>query len=522
MEIYDCTLREGEQAEGASFSLEDRLNLCRLLDDFRVDYIELGLPLANEEINRAFKIALKELKNAKIVAFGSTSRRDNPEEDENLNSIVETGVKYACIFGKSDLEQVEKQLRISKEENLEKIKNSVRYLKNRGLVVFYDAEHYFDGFKKNRDYALETLLKAIEGGAEKIILCDTNGGILANEAREIVETTREFLNSKGLNTELGVHFHDDCGLALANTLICLPYIKQVQGTINGIGERAGNLNFTEFLPIYMLKLGREFRADLKKLKQVNEQSFRLCGIPIPDRRAFVGNNAFSHVGGVHIDAEAKGASYSHINPEEVGNKSKIVLNSLGGRSCVVEVARQLGFELDKKNPDIREKINRLFDELREYERAGYKLGSLPAEQYLLINKYFGKNNRLFEIKSWKSESERDIKGKEISSFYSLCDVDKELIDDKITVEGGPVDAAFNTLKEILSAKYPEVNKLHLLDFRIGIASWREEKSTVRTEIFFRNGETFSCVGVDSNMIGASLEALSKGIRYHLLRRAGWF
>lgn len=515
MEIYDCTLREGEQAEGASFSFKDRLELCKKLDEFRVDYIELGWPLASKEIFDSFKEAANLVKKSKIVAFGSTSIKPNVEQDENLNSIILCGVKYVCIFGKTDASHIEKQLRVSKEENLEKIEKSVKYLKEKGLVVFYDAEHYFDGFKNNKNYAVESLVAALKGGATRLILCDTNGGCLPEEACAIVKETKKKLEKDGFQVELGVHFHDDCGLALANSLACLSYIKQVQGTINGIGERIGNLNFSEFLPIYIKKLGNNLNIELKKLKQINEDAFRISGIQIPEKRAFVGDSAFAHKGGVHIDAVRKGAGYEHENPEDFGNKRVILLNSLGGRSSVVELAKQFGYELDKNDLKVREKIQELFEELREYEKKGYRLGSLKAEQFLLIEKYFGKSKGKFlEVKEWDILSDN----KENSYFKVICKSNDEVFEDNLSVKGGPVDAAFKTLKKIVSKKY-NVDNLELVDFQVSIAIRHGEESAVRTEIVFDGGltenEEFSCVGVDRNILGSAIEALEKGFNYYL-------
>ena len=518
LEIYDCTLREGEQAEGASFSSFQRLELCRKLDDFGVNYIELGWPLASKEIYDSFKQALSFVKNAKIVAFGSTSIKDKFSEDENLNSIVMCGAEVACIFGKTDAEHVEKQLRVSKEENLRKIEGSIMFLKENGLEVFYDAEHYFDGFKKDRDYAVSTLVGALKGGASRIILCDTKGGILPEEALKIVKESKEMLKQEGFNEiKLGVHFHDDCGLALANALACINEVVQVQGTINGIGERVGNLNFSEFLPVYIKKLGGNLRVDLKKLKNINEDAFKISGVSIPEKRAFVGDLAFAHKGGVHIDAINKGAGYEHENPCDFGNKSVVLLNSLGGRSSVVGLAKEYGFELDKRDIKVSEKIQKLFDELRELEKNGYRLGSLRAEQFLLIDKYFGNSKLIFDIKEWNVNSELRYK-KERSYFKVVVDLDGEIIEDSMSLNGGPVDAAFKTLKKVAGKKY-DIDKLELVDFHVSIATRHGEESAVRTEIKFNGFENFSTVGVDKNILGSSIEALVKGIRYSILRNS---
>ncbi len=515
LEIYDCTLREGEQAEGASFSFKDRVELALKLDEFGLNYIELGWPIVSSEIFDSFRAVISKVKKAKIVAFGSTSIKENPAEDKNLNSILDCGAKYACIFGKSSLIHVEKQLKISGEENLKKIFNSVKFLIDNKIKVFYDAEHYFDSFKKNKEYALNSLIKALQAGAERIILCDTNGGLLPNEAEIIVKETKEILKKQGSDVKLGVHFHDDCGLALANTLACLPYITQVQGTINGTGERLGNLNFSEFLPVYMKKLGNILDINLKELKKLNEESFRLSGIEIPEKRAFVGERAFFHKAGVHIDAQRKGASYEHENPEDFGNKRTILLNSLGGRSSIINLAEQFDYKFDKEDVKVKESIEELFKELKEYEAAGYKIGSIKAEQFLLIEKYFGEKNVGFNIVEWEIKSLFKNR-KEISNFKVVCRLNNNIIKGEMAVEGGPVDAAFKTLKKILSREYAEIEKLRILDFHVSIARQNSEESTVRTRIDFKNKEEFSTVGVDKNMIGSAIEALEKGFIYCLI------
>ena len=515
LEIYDCTLREGEQAEGASFSFDDRIELALKLDEFGVNYIEMGWPIVSDEIFDSFRAVVGKMKNAKVVAFGSTSIKDDPLLDKNLNSLIDCGAKYACIFGKSSLVHVEKQLKISGKENLSKIFKSVKFLADNGIRVFYDAEHYFDSFKTNKEYALNSLLKALEGGAERIILCDTNGGVLPNEAEKITRETHEFLKSQGYDNCLGVHFHDDCGLALANTLASLPYVVQVQGTINGTGERLGNLNFSEFLPVYLKKLGNSMNVNLRKLKKLNEEAFRLAGVEIPEKRAFVGERAFSHKAGVHIDAHKKGASYEHENPEDFGNKRTILLNSLGGRSSIIGLAEEFGYKIDKESTEIKEKIEELFKELKEYETSGYKIGSVKAEQFLLIEKYFGMNTLSFNILEWEIRSEFKDR-KEVSNFKVACRINNEVFEGEMSVEGGPVDAAFKTLKKILSKKYPEIEELNILDFHVSIARQKSEESSVRTRIYFTNESEFSTVGVDKNMLGSAIEALEKGFRYYLI------
>jgi len=516
LEIYDTTLREGEQAAGANFNIEDRIKICKMLDEFGVDYIELGWPVASKEIFDSFKKCVPIVKRAKIVAFGSTSINKDIESDENLNSLINCRAKIACIFGKSHLEHVEKQLRISPEENLKRISESIKFLKKNNIRVFYDAEHYFDSVKQNKDYAIKTLVSALESGAERIILCDTNGGVLPNEAEQIVRETKKELESKGFKPELGLHFHDDSGLALANTLSCLEYAKQVQGTINGIGERIGNLNFSEFLPVYMKKMKKMKKMNLKKLKEINEDVFRLGGMDVPESRAFVGETAFAHKGGVHTDATSKGASYEHENPEDFGNKRVILLNTLGGRSCVISVAKDFGYELNKNNPELNEKIKNLFEELRSMEKNGYKIGAIKAEQFLLIEKYFGNLKKFLEIEEWNVNTSYTNK-KEESEFSMGYKINKDLEEESLVVEGGPVDAVYKTIVKALRKKYPEIQNLKLVDFHVSIAKSNREESSVRTLIVFDDGEEFETVGVDTNIIQSAIEAMVKGFRYYLNR-----
>ena len=513
LELYDCTLREGEQAAGASFDLAGRVELFSQLDDFGFDFIEVGWPFVSEKIKQSFELCRKIRKTAKIVAFGSTSINSDPSIDENLKSLLDSKADCACIFGKSHLDHVKKQLNISPEDNLRRIEESILFLKKNGMTVFYDAEHFFDAFKDHKEYAIKTLISAIKGGAERIILCDTNGGIMPSEAESIIKETYEEL--KNYNVKFGVHFHNDCNLALANVLVCLHYIVQVQGTINGTGERVGNLNFSEFIPIYTVKLGNKLNVKSKNLKILNELAYRMAGSEIPESRAFVGETSFAHKGGVHIDAMNKGASYEHIDPETFGNHSIFLLNTMGGRTSVIEIAKMFGHELDKKDSLVKLKIEKLFKELGELERKGYKIGFVKAEHYLLIEKYFGELMDFFtihndwDVRTWKEG------GKEYSECYMNCSLDGVEVERKIKVEGGPVDAIYKTLISIVSEKYPIIHKLELVDFHVGIARRHGEESSVRTAITFECGEKFETVGVDGNIIQSTIEAIEKGFRYYL-------
>lgn len=509
-EIYDCTLREGEQMAGASFSLNDRLKIVKALDEFGVDYIELGWPVSSPETMKAFHEAEKlSLKKAKIVAFGSTSISDNMLEDKNLNSLVESRAKYACIFGKTWLPHIEMQLRISAEENLKKISESIKFLKDKKMNVFYDAEHYFDGFENNKEYALKTLEKAAEAGALRLILCDTRGGKLPEEVLEIVKETKRQLEAKKISIELGVHFHNDSGLALANTLVALPYINQIQATINGFGERVGNLDLCEIVPTLALKKSISLNVDLKKLKEISGLLYDATNLPRQMRQPYVSDRAFSHKGGVHIDAERKGASYQHINPEILGLNSSLLLNSLGGASGVIHTAEKFGYKLDKNNKETGEKIKEILEGLLELEKAGYDLGDIEAEQFFVIEKHFGDLREFFSIEDWNVKTHK---------FGSLCEligrVNGEVLHIEKKVNGGPVEAMYEAMKELIGKKY-NIKCLELIDFKVRIAKQSGVESSVRTRITFSNGEEFETVGVSQNILESALEALRKGFQYYL-------
>jgi len=509
LEIYDCTLREGEQAGGVVFSIENRLEIAKKLDEFGIEFIELGWPI-HPEVLEAFLSAEKSGLKAKIVAFGSTSLTNSPEDDKNLNSIIESRAKYACIFGKTWLEHVKMQLKISKEENLNKIYSSVKFLKEHGIDVFYDAEHYFDGFKSNPEYALKTIEKAAEAGASRIILCDTNGGCLSEEIKDILIKTKKFIEEKNLIVRLGIHVHNDSGLAFANSLEALNYVEHVQGTINGLGERVGNLDLCEFIPLLMLKKNLKLNFKLEKLKALSDFVYRCADLPQKINQAFISERAFSHKGGVHIDATMKGASYNHVTPSIFGLDTHLILTSLGGAACVVSAANKFGFNLDKKNPETMKKIMQILDYLRESEKEGYDLGNIDAEQQMIIEKYFGNFYNYFEVEKWKVTTDRE---------KSMCElklkIEGKSVDCFEEISGGPINAIYNSMKKALSKVYPQVNNLKLEDYMVRIARSDGAQSKVRTRINFSDAASFSTVGLSRNILESGLEALKKAFNYYL-------
>jgi len=522
IEIYDCTLREGEQAKSSGFDSEGRKKLAMLLDELGVDFIELPWP-TNSELSQAYREIMPLMKNSKIVAFGSTARTEDPSEDPGLKAIVDTGVKYACIFGKADIDHVDKQLRISGDANLDKIEKSVKFLKDQGLTVFFDAEHFFDGYKRNQDYALDVLTRAAKGGAERLVLCDTNGGLMPHQATPILQNTTKVLEDRlddsNIKDLIGVHLHDDCDNAIANAQVMLPFIHTIQGTINGLGERVGNLNFTTFLGNYLDKLGGVLpKINLERLTATYRQSCYLSGIQENDTQPYAGRYAFAHAGGVHINAIARGASYEHTDPRKFGNQRVFVLNQLAGSSGIIEIAKQHNLQLSRNSQGFDEKAAKLFEELKCLEAKGYDLGAIPAEQYLLLKKHFSNSKPPFRIKITRINTETDLQENEHSTFYALCEFpDKTEKEAKFSVEGGPIDAAFNALKAMLREQYPQVDNLHLANYDAHIARFSEEHSQMRTEVLFRNGQSFSTAGVDQNILYSGVKALAKAFQYHLLK-----
>lgn len=518
IELYDTTLRDGEQAVGASFGRAGRLAVYRALDDLGIHYVELGWPIASQDIKDSFIDCRAVQERARIVAFGSTSIRQRPDHDENLKSIIDVRPDVACIFGKSWTQHVAAQLRISEQANIDRISGSVDLLRRKKIgMVFYDAEHYFDGFKDNPEYALSTLRAAARAGADRLILCDTNGGTLTPDVIETVSRTKEWLGSERIDVPLGTHFHDDSGVAVANAYASLPWVRQVQGTINGMGERVGNLNLGTFMAGFVEKMGGVIPGlDLRKLRGVVETVYHHTGLPMPKNLPYVGSNAFTHRGGVHQDGVHKSATYEHLDPRKVGNSRVLSLNSLGGRRGILLAAGKFGHRLDKNDPSVVSASKVMLEEVREMEMNGYRTGELEAEQYLIIKKHFGRLREFFTVQEPAFSTKKTTDGRELSTFSAIFGVNGSQTSDEIEVEGGPVDAAYKSYRRILSRFYKSVNNLHLVNFTVGIAKELEESSTVRTEITFHNSrEQFSTVGVDPNLLMSALEAMNKGFDYYL-------
>ncbi|MEA2037717.1 MAG: citramalate synthase [Nanoarchaeota archaeon] len=517
MKIFDTTLRDGCQSANVNFSLRDKLEIVKALDNFGIDYIELGWPGSNENEMNVFLEANKlKLKNSKIVAFGSTKRISlEVSKDPNLQAILKSKAKVACIFGKTWIIHVQKQLKAKPSENLQAIRESIGFLKKKNLEVFYDLEHFFDGFKDNKKYALSCIKEAALAKADYLVLCDTNGGTLINEVEQIIKEVNEFLKKEKLEVKLGVHFHNDSGIGVASSLVSVDLgIEMVQGTINGFGERTGNADLCQVIPSLMLK--NKIKLNKVKLKETVALSnllYTLANIKSNKSQPYVGKNAFSHKGGVHVDAIMKGASYEHINPELIGNQREIVLSDLSGKANIIEVLKKFRIKESKDNPKVKEMLKKV--EL--LERKGYDIGSLPSEQFILKEEFFGKKGSVFQIDTWKIVSERR-KGGEFSECILTGNVDGKNIEVVAPVDSGPVDSVYHALKKMIGSLHKEIDKVQLVNYKVMIAEDMGAESSVRVYIEFKNnGGEWGTVGVSTNILEASLEAIEKGFRYFLLK-----
>jgi 2-isopropylmalate synthase len=512
MIIYDTTLRDGAQSADVRFSVNDKLEILKGLDNLGVDYVELGWPAAGEQELEVYRRASKLELKTRIVAFGSTARKDTkPEDDNNLKAILASGAKYAQLFGKAWSVHVEKQLKATKEENLDLIRDSIAYLKSKDITVFFAAEHFFDGYHDDPGYALSCLRAAAEGGASALVLCDTNGGTLPVEFANICEEVRAFCASNHVLAELGVHVHNDSGCAVANSLLALEHgFTHLQGTINGFGERAGNADLCQILPALVLKKKMDLHINLANLKDLSQLVYTLANIRPNKGQPYVGRNAFRHKGGVHVDGLLKGASYEHINPTQVGNSREFILSELSGKSSVIDMLGKKGINADKNDP----RVDSMLKEIKSMEERGYGIESLDPEKHLLIDRHFGSDEQFFKVKTWRVTSE-DRAGE-----FSECVVSGQVGGEErqvvSMVKGGPVDALYTAMQKLIAKKYPSIKEVKLINYKVMIAEDMGASSTVRVFIKFQNSETWANVGVSTNILKASVEAIEKGFRYHLL------
>ena len=515
--IYDTTLRDGSQTEGVNFSLEDKLRIAQKLDEFGIHYIEGGWPYANPKDNLFFqKVKKINFVNAKLTAFGATRRPGKKvNEDPQVEALIKAETPVITIFGKSWDLHVRDALKTSLDENLNMIYETVEYLKRYTDEVIFDAEHFFDGYKANSEYALKVLEAALRGGADWIVLCDTNGGTLPHDIYEITKTVKE--KFKGVN--IGIHAHNDSETAVANSIMAvLAGARQVHGTINGLGERTGNANLCSIIPNLQLKLGFDVisQENLKKLTEIAHFVAELSNMPLPRNMPYVGESAFAHKGGVHASAVLKNAqTYEHINPELVGNKRKITVSDLAGRSNLIYKLKEFGIEIDHKSPEVK----KLIDKIKEMEKEGYHFEAAEASLELLIKRHFGLVKDYFEFEAYRvliaKRKNDSLPTSEATVRLSVEGVEEHTA----SLGNGPISALDRALRKALEEFYPNLKELQLIDYKVRIINESAGTSAkVRVLIESTDGRRkWGTVGVSENVIEASWIALRDSIIYKLMK-----
>ena len=516
VEIYDTTLRDGSQGEGINFSVADKLRIAERLDAFGVHYIEGGWPGSNpKDIEFFAQAKKKKFKNAKLAAFGSTRKKGVAvEQDDQVRLLIEAKTPVVTIYGKTSMLHVKEVLRCTPEENLGMIGDTVKYLKDHGKFVIYDAEHGFDGYKLDPEYALATWQAAEKAGADFVVLCDTNGGCLPSEIAAITKVAIGKLNCK-----VGIHTHDDIGLGVANALASLDAgAVHVQGTINGYGERTGNCNLTSVIPCVALKQKKSCvpAKSLAKLKELSMFVDEVANLRHNPRLPWVGASAFAHKGGAHVNAVQKlASSYEHINPELVGNERNILISDLSGRSNIVIKAQELGFKLTNDTPELRQ----ILDTIKQREHEGFEFEAAEASMALIIRGILDHNPALmFTVEKYHVSMRRDVK-------QSVCEATVRVrvgkkVHDEVALGDGPVNALDSALRAALAKSFPKLKRITLTDYKVrildGIAG-----TAAKTRVLIESSDgqrEWGTVGVSENIIEASLQALVDSMEFALLKK----
>ncbi len=512
IKIYDTTLRDGTQAEEVSISSSEKMKIALELDKLGVDYIEGGWPGSNAKDKGFFEKAKSvDFNHSKLAAFSMTKRKGvNVEDDPNMQELLAAETPVVTIVGKSWDIHVDLVLKASLEENLSMIYDTIKFFKDKGREVIFDAEHYFDGFKSNKDYAIKTIQKAEGAGADSIVLCETDGGTIPDELIEIVKETKKYVK-----TELGIHCHNDSGLAIANTIAAVNEgITHVQGTINGVGERTGNADIIQIISNLQLKKGFKCIGEdnIKQLKHISRFVYEVMNL-VPDKRQpYVGDSAFAHKGGMHVDAVNKDPkTYEHLEPGTIGNIRRVLASDLSGKSNILSKSKEFGIELSD------EEIKEITMLVKEKENKGYHYEAADASLKLLMIRSMGRYKPLFETKKFKVITER-CDGKDVNTAFITVCVENTKKDTMSKGGGGPVDALNKALRKVLVNFYPYINKIRLTDFKVRIIDGdKGTEATTRVLIEFTDGgSTWTTMGVDKNIITASYEALVESIEYGLI------
>jgi len=521
VQIYDTTLRDGTQAENFNLSVTDKIRISHKLDNLGIDFIEGGWPGSNPLAVEFFKTMQGEtLKHAKLAAFGSTRLFSNPcQEDKNLQALLDAKTPVITIFGKSWDIHVHDALRIELEDNLLIIEESLAYLKPHVETLFYDAEHFFDGFKKNHDYALATLGKAISGGAECLVLCDTNGGMLPHEVQPIIERVQRFVAERSKTVTLGIHAHNDSETAVANSLLALSLgVTQVQGTMNGYGERCGNCNLTSVIPALGLKMGYECES-VKNIDRLYDTAMlvdELANLPHNKYQPYVGRSAFAHKGGIHVSAVKRNPlTYEHIEPEKVGNVRRILISDQAGKSNVLHKAKKFGIDLDPNSPIAAS----IVAELKNLENQGFQYEGAEASFELLMRRAIGAQANFFTLRGFRAiNSKRSMDKPPETEATIRVEVGGEEVH-TAAMGDGPVNALDKAMRKGLTQFYPTLEEIELVDYKVRVLSGQHGTGAkVRVLIESKDKyEQWGTVGVSVNIIEASWQALVDSLTYKLMR-----
>jgi len=522
VELYDTTLRDGTQAENFNLSVEDKIRITLALDELGMDFIEGGWPGSNPVSVEYFeRMQSIELKHAKLAAFGSTRHfKNSPAKDPNIQALLHARTPAVTIFGKSWDIHVRDALHIEMEDNLQIIEDTLAFLRPRVEFLFYDAEHFFDGFKNNEAYALRTLESAVSGGAQTVILCDTNGGTLPQEIPPIIAKVREFLAGKNKAVPLGIHSHNDSETAVANSLIAVAEAKvhQVQGTMNGFGERCGNANLTSIIPALVFKMGVEceVRKNIDRLYITSRLVNELANLPHSRYQPYVGESAFAHKGGIHVSAVKQNPlTYEHIAPDKVGNIRRILISDQSGRANILHKAKQWGLQLSPDDPVLASIIS----ELKELENQGYQYEGAEASFELLMRRAMGLQRNYFKFESFMVMNHKYLMDKPplteatIRMFVGGSEVHTAAMGD------GPVNALDCAIRKALTRFYPSLEEMELTDYKVRVLSG-EHGTEARVRVLVESRDrhnTWGTVGVSLNIIEASWQALVDSINYKLMQ-----
>ena len=524
IEIYDTTLRDGTQGEGFNLSLQDKLLIAQKLDELGVDYIEGGFPLSNPKDAAFFRdVRELKLKHAKVSAFGMTRRRGvKAEDDPGMRALLEAETPVVTIVGKSSEFQVTKVLGVSLDENLKMIGDSVRMIRSAGRQVVYDAEHFFDAYRANPAYALQTLLAAQEAGASVLCLCDTNGGTMPEQVAEAVAAV-----AKETSAKVGIHTHNDCGVALANALAAVRAgAGHAQGTVNGVGERCGNMDLLPLIANLRLKYGIDcLPADtLKHLTETSRYVYEIANLSPQNGQPYVGASAFAHKGGMHVHAVQKDpGTYEHVSPETVGNERKVLVSEMSGRSNITAKA---GRKFDVAQH--KDAVAKVLTRVQDLENEGYQFEAAEGSFELLLRREIGRYRKYFELDHYRCVILRQNSGEAVSEATVKLHVGGTV--EHCVAEGdGPVNAIDGALRKALRAHYPDVDGVHLTDYKVRVINSKDETAAkVRVVIECKRDrspgdpatdgqkELFGTIGVSTNVIDASWQALVDAYEYHLV------